>query len=78
MRLSDSVIDILQKYKYSNLPLEDTMQKLAETAGYYCIISTKREDLAHLLCDYKWNRISRLELSEAIDDLNCFQEITMW
>ena len=78
MRLSDSVLEILDKYKYSNLPLEETMQKLTDSLGFYTTVSSKREDFACLLCDYKWNRITKQELSEKVKELNCFQEIAMW
>lgn len=77
MRLNDSVKEVLEKYKYSNLPLEQTMQKLTEAGGYWTVTTSKREDLAHLLCEYKWNRLTKESLSKKIQELDCFQESTV-
>jgi hypothetical protein len=75
MELTENVCRILKKYKYENAPLEGTMTLLAEEAGYTKYKTSLEDDLAQLLCNYKWNRLTKVALISKINELDCFTSI---
>lgn len=62
MALEERIVTILQKYKYSNVPLETTMKSLVVALGYDDYKEIREGDFAQNMCLYKWNRLTKEEL----------------
>lgn len=75
MILSDSVVRVLDRYKYSNVSLEKTMSELAVALGYVSYKATYSGEYAEDLCKYKWNRITKLALVNKVLDASYLQNV---
>jgi len=63
MKFNDTALGLLDRYKYQNLPLEETLSLLANALGYDLCSQSLQGESAQLLCNWKWGKITLDELA---------------
>ena len=60
---------LLEKYKYNNVPLEETIRQVMKKFDYSSLTETKKQEVAYILCDYKNAYVSRYRTVKDLENL---------